>query len=868
MSDPFLFSYKTLDDLKQDIEKQDADIPLTEDIDILKQPVQFGEYTVPNRMSIQPMEGCDGDPKGTPQELTFRRYRRFARGGAGLLWIEATAVIPEGRANPRQLMLHKENHDTFVELVEMIRTESRQSSGYTPFLVLQMTHSGRYSKPENLPAPLIAHHSKILDKKHNLPPDYPLLTDEYLDRLQDRFIDMAVLARDAGFNAVDIKSCHRYLISELHASFTRENSRYGGTFENRTRFLRETAEKIVDRVPDIEVTCRLNAFDGIEYPYGFGANREDKDIPDLTEPLELISRLGKIGFNGINISIGNPYSNPHVGRPYDYPIEGVEKPSQHPLKLIERFIHVVRAIQTEHPDLCVIGGGYSWLRQFYPYAAAGVLSKGWASIAGAGRNAFAYPDFAKDIIEKNVLDPLKVCVTCSSCTQIMRDGGRAGCVLKDENVYGPIFRKGRRTAEDWVRDQAERCRACVEPTCRSGCPACIDIPGFMKAVREGRFQDAYAILRRNNPLPELCALICPVEETCEGKCIHSILENDPVPIHDIQYFIAMLAREHGFTFPAPEKIPFNVAVIGSGPSGLSCAAVLARSGCSVDIFEKEDTLGGTVRNLIPEDRIGCTDVDAEIEYVIRNNPLISVHTGKEFGEGFTLDDCKEFDAVFLALGLGQGDPLLDSQPEGVVNALDFLKKAKSGEAAALHDTVSVIGGGNTAIDAAVTAKKAGAEDVYLFYRRSLKQMPAWQEEYNRAVAEGIHIMMLTQPVSYEEENGILAGIRLARTRLGEADGSGRRKPEIIPASEYFFPCTCVIEAIGQKIPENVLKALKGIAYTDKKLIKTEPGSFQTSKEKVFAGGDILNGGTTAVQGIDEGRRAAEEILLFLQARKK
>ena len=864
MSDPLLFTYKTLEDLKQAISDRDADIPLSEDISILKKPVQFGEHTIPNRMSIQPMEGCDGGTDGSPGKLTFRRYRRFARGGAGLIWMEATSVIPEARANPRQLMLHSGTRDSFKDLVDMIRNESQQRCGYSPFLVLQMTHSGRYSRPENKPAPLIAHHSEILDKKHGLPSDYPLLTDEYLDSLQQNFIDMALLARDAGFNAVDIKSCHRYLISELHASFTRENSTYGGSLENRTRFLRETAEQIRDRVPDIEVTCRLNAFDGIEYPYGFGVSENDKEIPDLTEPLALISHLRDIGFSGINITIGNPYSNPHVGRPYDHPIEGIQKPDTHPLKLTERFIRVVRTIQTEFPDLCVIGGGYSWLRQFYPHAAAAILSKGWASIAGAGRMAFAYPDFARDIIEHSNLDPLKVCVTCSSCTQIMRDGGRAGCVLKDAEIYGPIFRQGRRRAEDWIRSQASRCRTCAAPTCSRRCPARVDIPGFMAEVSSGNYEEAYRILSGRNPLPELCALVCPTSETCEAECIYETLENNPVPIADVQYFVSRIAREQGFELPRAEKKPFTAAVIGSGPAGLGCAAALARAGCSVSLYEKEETLGGTVRNLIPEDRIAFADVDAEIEYIILNNPLISVHTGKEFGSDFGLEDLQDYDAVFLALGLGPGEPLPGPRPEGVFNALDILKQVKSGTLDSLPDCVSVIGGGNTAVDAALTAKKNGAEDVFLFYRRSLEEMPAWKQEYNKALAQGINFMILAQPVSYEQEKGMLTGMRVARTRLTARDDSGRRKPEIVPGSEYFFPCTCIIEAVGQKVPESILRALNGIELTDRGLISTHEGSFQTSYTRIFAGGDILNGGTTAVQGIDEGRRAAEEIVLFLE----
>ena len=185
------------------------------------------------------MEGFDAAPDGSPQELTFRRYRRYAAGGAGLIWFEATAILHEARSNPAQLYLHRGNVDVYRRLVEETRRAAREAFGREPILIVQLTHSGRYSKPAGVPVPLIAHHSAVLDPLHKLPADYPLVTDDYLDRLQDTYVEAARLAAEAGFDGVDIKSCHRYLLSELLASFTREG-KYGGSFENRTRMLRET----------------------------------------------------------------------------------------------------------------------------------------------------------------------------------------------------------------------------------------------------------------------------------------------------------------------------------------------------------------------------------------------------------------------------------------------------------------------------------------------------------------------------------------------------------------------------------------------------------------------------------------------------
>ncbi|MHC4714721.1 MAG: oxidoreductase, partial [Planctomycetota bacterium] len=328
------FHYRSLDEIVADARRLGTSLEAREDITPLLEPVDVGGLTAPNALAIHPMEGCDGTRGGAPDELTFRRYRRFAAGGAGLLWFEATAVVHEGRANPRQIYLCEKNYDGFARLAEETLENARASMGesFRPLMILQLTHSGRYSKPDGKPAPIIAHHSEVLDPRHNLPPDYPLITDDELERLINRFVDAAKLARRAGFDGIDIKSCHRYIIAELHASFTRENSRFGGSLENRTRFVRTVAQRILEEVPGLLVGLRLNAYDAIPYPYGFGVDREDYREFDLSEPKALIKELREIGVSIANITLGNPYYNPHYGRPYDDPTTGGYVPDEHPLE--------------------------------------------------------------------------------------------------------------------------------------------------------------------------------------------------------------------------------------------------------------------------------------------------------------------------------------------------------------------------------------------------------------------------------------------------------------------------------------------------------------------------------------------------------
>ena len=320
------FHIRSIDELRESIEKHGLNIPVSEDLSILSEGLDLAGKHVANRFAVQPMEGFDAGPDGGPGELTYRRYERYARGGFGLIWMEATAVRAEARSNPNQLYIHEGNVDGYRDLITATRKAAMDAHGRDIVIVLQMTHSGRYSKPTGVPEPMIAHHSEVLDPLHKLPADYPLVSDDYLDELQESYVVAAQLAAEAGIDGVDVKSCHRYLVSGLLASFTREG-KYGGSFENRTRLLLETLAKIKESVPSLFITTRMNAYDAIKYPYGFGVDKDDVTKPDLTEPLQLVGKLVELGVPLLNLSIGNPYFNPHVGRPYDFAVQGATRTS-------------------------------------------------------------------------------------------------------------------------------------------------------------------------------------------------------------------------------------------------------------------------------------------------------------------------------------------------------------------------------------------------------------------------------------------------------------------------------------------------------------------------------------------------------------
>ncbi len=412
-------------------------LPYTEDTSILAEEVHIGNTIIPNRLVCQAMEGCDGNADGTPAELTERKYLRLARGGAGLIWYEATALMPESRANPRQLMINKGNIDAFKRLNDKIKEEGMKANGYAPLIIMQATHSGRYSKPEGRPAPIIAYNNPIFEGEHPIDKSR-IITDEKLDELKEALIGSASLAAEAGFDGVDIKSCHRYLLSELLSAYTREG-RYGGSYENRTRMLREAIGGAIQVAPrDFIVSSRLNVYDGFPYPYGFGVNEHDGITPDFTEPKRLIGELADLGVGLLNLSMGNPYFNPHVNRPFSK--GGYESPED-PMLGVHRMLEGISEIGKSEPRIKLISSGISYLGSVAPNVTAAYIRDGGFAFAGFGREVLAYPGFANDILHGDGMKQQSCCLACSKCTEIMRAGGMAGCPIRDKEVYMPIYKE-------------------------------------------------------------------------------------------------------------------------------------------------------------------------------------------------------------------------------------------------------------------------------------------------------------------------------------------------------------------------------------------------------------------------------------------
>ncbi|MEJ7607703.1 MAG: hypothetical protein WKF37_15870 [Bryobacteraceae bacterium] len=464
------FTYKTLSQLQQDTERVGAtQVQFEQDPEkvksVLARKVQVGDFTVGNSICIQPMEGCDATIDGKPDDLVFRRYERFGRGGAKLIWFEAAAVTPEGRANTRQLEINLNTIGDIARLLETTRRVHRQEFGTDSDLLepLQLTHSGRYSVPDKI----IAYHNPLIDRKSHTPIDLPIVSDDRLERLEDEYVTAAKLAYSAGFRAVDVKATHGYLLSELLGAKTRPG-RYGGSLENRSRLMRNIIGKIKGEFGNKLLVCvRLGCFDSVPYvngpdkdkgvpldyelpyPYGFGVDANDPLKEDTAEVKTLVGWLKELGISLLNVSLGCPYYNPHVTRPYEKPDEGNYEEPEHPLLGIDRHFRVSGELQRTFPDLPVVGSAYSWLQIYAANAAAKNIENGNIRFFGIGRNALAYPEFARDILARGTLDELRVCKTLTFCTFLMRQKDHplgqfaTGCPPFDKSIYGPIMKEAR-----------------------------------------------------------------------------------------------------------------------------------------------------------------------------------------------------------------------------------------------------------------------------------------------------------------------------------------------------------------------------------------------------------------------------------------
>lgn len=427
----------------------------------LARPLRVAGFEVGNRFAVHPMEGWDGTTDGRPTELTRRRWHNFGASGAKLVWgCEAVAVTHEGRANPNQLLFGPHALEDLAGLRELLVAEHRAAAGSDEGLLvgLQLTHSGRFSRPNSggRMEPRILYRHPLLDARLGLPPDYPLMNDGEVRAVVEAFQRAARVAREAGFDFIDVKHCHGYLGHEFLSAHTRVGD-YGGGFENRTRFLREVVEGVRAEAPGLAVGVRLSAFDTVPfrpdpaasapgrpgpgapepfeelvpYRWGFGLDPANPLAEDFGETARFLSLCRDLGIHLISISAGSPYYNPHVQRPAAYPPSDGYLPPEDPLLGVERQMLATRALKEQFPDLAFVGAGYTYLQQFLPNVAQAAVREGWVDSVGLGRMVLSYPALPLDVLAGRGLRRQLICRTFSDCTTAPRNGLPSGCYPLD-----------------------------------------------------------------------------------------------------------------------------------------------------------------------------------------------------------------------------------------------------------------------------------------------------------------------------------------------------------------------------------------------------------------------------------------------------
>lgn len=432
--------------------------------------------------------------------------------------------------------------------------------------------------------------------------------------------------------------------------------------------------------------------------------------------------------------------------------------------------------------------------------------------------------------------------------------------------------------QEEAMEEAQRCINCKNAQCVKGCPVSIDIPGFIEKVKDGDIEAAYQVISESSSLPAVCGRVCPQESQCEGKCIRGI-KGEPISIGKLERFVADWASENGIKpQSAAEKNGKKVAVIGSGPAGLTCAGDLAKMGYEVTIFEALHEPGGVLVYGIPEFRLPKTNVVAkEIENVRALG--VTIETNVVVGKSVTIDELiseEGFDAVFIGSGAGlpkfMGIP--GEQANGVFSANEYLTRSNlmkafdgnSNTPIARGKKVAVIGGGNVAMDAARTALRLGAE-VHIVYRRSEEELPARVEEVHHAKEEGIIFDLLTNPVEIlEDEKGWVCGMKCIRMELGEPDESGRRRPVEVPGSEFVIDVDTVIMSLGTSPNPLISSTTEGLEVNKWKCIVADEEFGKTTKEGVYAGGDAVTGAATVILAMGAGRAGARGIDQYLSSK--
>jgi NADPH-dependent glutamate synthase beta subunit-like oxidoreductase/2,4-dienoyl-CoA reductase-like NADH-dependent reductase (Old Yellow Enzyme family) len=742
------------------------------------------------------------------------RYKRLAKGGLGAMVVEAAVVLPS-----RSSFNLRVSDDQFIPELRKFTDEIHAVNAEVK-IGLQLIHFLKLSRS--------GWRQKVEDLSHR---DIKVIPQQ--------FASGAVRAKAAGFDFVELHMAHFTTLASFLSLMNKRRDGYGGDFEGRVKLPGEVILTVRDAVGDYPVGLRLN---GEEFT---------KEGNTLLQSARIAIRLAKMGVDYISVSAGERFEDAEPPLPNSPPFAGTGysgyrmsprwwNPDGVQVYLAEG---VRNAIRGAGYDIPVVTAG----KIRTPELAEQILSEGRADIIGMARALLCDPDWPLKARQDRGAEIVK-CAACGFCSEADERYERVTCIQWPKGASNAPF--------PWL----------LMPPCQAACPAGLDIRGYIDLITQGCYKEALNLIQKKVPLPRTVGRICP--RACETKCNRGTLD-EPIAINALKRFasdaVSVKEGKKDIT-PAVRTKDEKIAIVGSGPAGLSAALYLVELGYSVTVFEEQPVSGGMMAMGIPEYRLPRELLQAEIKDIQRRG--IEIRLNSRIGKnGLSIGSFRGqgFKAIFVAVGAHKPVRLAIPNEEvaGVVHGVSWLKDINLGKKAGLGEKVVVVGGGNVAIDSARTALRLGAKEVSIAYRRSSEEMTAVLEEVKAAEKEGVKIQYLSSPCRVVCEGDVCRGLECFKTELGEFDESGRRKPIRIEGSEFVIDADMVISAIGEVPDLSFLDSWK-FEVTRNNTLKVNPHTMATNVHGVFAGGDVVSGPATVIEAIAAGRKAAAAIDRYLR----